>query len=161
MTRYRETQEHKNTPTSEARRREAMGNTLKRVKRKLNIRPKHVRCTVIISYENEFVEENRHSEVIAERRDSFDQIEERQLLDISAPAGRIILEMETNFASDEEIIEEIAPNWTPVEPIGETKTEVFRRPAPRKVLDWDSLNSCRGFGSRHRPWTKRMNGSLY
>ena len=113
-----------------------MGNTLRRVKTKLKIRPKYVRCSVVIPYDNEIVEENRNSETIAERRDNFEEIDKQpiagcQSLDTSAPAGRIILEMETKH-SDEIFIQETKTE--------ETKTEEFRRPVS---LDWDALISHR------------------
>ena len=96
-----------------------------------------MRCAVVIPYDNEIVEENRHSEAIAERRDNFEQIGvepigESQSLDTSASAGRIILEMEAKYADEEIFIQETNAE--------ETKTAEFRRPAPR---DWDSLISYR------------------
>lgn len=132
-----------------------MGNILRK---KLKTRPGHVKCTIVISYANEISKKKRRPEPEIEEKSSFQNTHfvpppaQPQSLDINAPAGRIILNMEESYAKYEDIFSDdfYESNYEFAEDfIGESKyepTENFMGEtkknsvaSPRRGIDWSTV----------------------
>ena len=117
-----------------------MGNIFRK---KLQTRPAYVKCTVIIASSAEIAEKNRPTEDEIDTQVHFKKNHfvsspesQSQFLDISAPAGRIILQIDENHQDEEEFLWDYDFQPTPEAIMGETKRNSC--PSPRKVLDWST-----------------------